>query len=176
MLRREPDYNQGRPTIFKTEYSEQVIDLSKKGYTIAMICSDWGISERTFYYWKNKHESFRECFEIGRTAHKGYMERLLIDNLTNKNFNSIGWSMMMRCMHNYSETRVIHIEGIEKYETMTEKAKAIMNNVSAGIITPQEGDTLINSLSKVSKINLETDIEEKISLLQNILTSIEEDK
>lgn len=176
MIKHEPDHEQGRPTIYQKRYASEVITLSRQGYTIAQICAKWEISERTFYYWKGKNEIFRECYEIGKTAHKGFMEGLMIDNLTSKHFNSIGWSMMMRSMHSYSETRVVELEDIRQHESITDKAKAIMNHVASGSITPQEGDTMIGTLAKIGKINLATDIEEKIGILQNMLTQLEEDK
>lgn len=62
----------GRPTIYKTEYCQKLLDVFAEGGDPPEFCSLIGICERTFYYWKENHEEFASAFDYAETLAKNF--------------------------------------------------------------------------------------------------------
>lgn len=58
----------GRPPIYDDEFHpKNLIDLMKEGKTNVQCCSEWDISEETFYAWIKTHKNFSESYKKGKT-------------------------------------------------------------------------------------------------------------
>lgn len=55
-------------------YSQEIVanlpSMFTGGESIAEVCVEIGISEKTYYDWKNKHPEFREVADFGQTVAK----------------------------------------------------------------------------------------------------------
>jgi hypothetical protein len=58
----------GRPTKFKSEYSEQVLKLCRLGATDKEIANFFNVSESTLNLWKKEHPAFSESIKNGKTV------------------------------------------------------------------------------------------------------------
>jgi hypothetical protein len=56
----------GRPTKFKSEYSEQVYKLAIEGFTDKKIADFFKVDERTVNNWKDKHPEFFQSLKRGK--------------------------------------------------------------------------------------------------------------
>ncbi len=56
-----------RPSSFKAEFVEQAEKLSKLGLTDKEMADFFGVSERTFNTWKQKHPEFLQSLKKGKT-------------------------------------------------------------------------------------------------------------
>ncbi len=67
----------GRPTKYKKEYCQALIDtLSRGGYAVTF-CSEIGISESTFQDWVKANKEFSKSYKIGRTvANANFLKKL----------------------------------------------------------------------------------------------------
>jgi hypothetical protein len=52
----------GRPTDYREEYCEEIIALSRKGWTYTEIARHWGVWRQTLYDWKEKYPAFADAF------------------------------------------------------------------------------------------------------------------
>ena len=56
----------GRPTVYKDEYAQQVLKFCLSGFTDKEMADLFGVSERTFNYWKKKYPEFLQSIKSGK--------------------------------------------------------------------------------------------------------------
>ena len=64
------------PTKYNPIYCEYIIDWGKKGKTLAYMCSEMYICQRTFYYWLEDYDEFKRAYGISRACTQQYWENL----------------------------------------------------------------------------------------------------
>ena len=52
----------GRPTVYRPEFCERVIEMGKNGYSIASMASELDVDKATILRWRDEHEEFRTAF------------------------------------------------------------------------------------------------------------------
>ena len=85
----------GRPTDYRKEYCETIIDLMKKGASIAEVCLELDVSKDAFYKWKKRHPEFDDAVKRGVALSQGWWEkqgRVGLDG----SINSTMWFMNMK--------------------------------------------------------------------------------
>jgi hypothetical protein len=65
----------GRPTKYKAEFCNLVIELMKDGASKAECCVDMGITPQTFIEWAKDKEEFSEAVKQGELASKAWWEK-----------------------------------------------------------------------------------------------------
>lgn len=55
----------GRPTKYKKEYCQEVIELMAQGWLDYKIAAKWNISRDTYYTWRNEYKDFNEACKVG---------------------------------------------------------------------------------------------------------------
>ena len=93
----------GRPTKYKPEYCETVIELLNQGRSIYSIARALQVAKSTLQEWAKEHEEFSAALTTGKDFSKGWWEDEGQDNLHNKEFNSTLWYMNMKNRHGYSD-------------------------------------------------------------------------
>ena len=67
----------GRPSKYKPEYCDEVIDLGKQGLSITQIAFELEIHKETLYAWKAKHSEFSDAIKKARDYAQGFWENSL---------------------------------------------------------------------------------------------------
>lgn len=65
----------GRPTIYKPEYCEMLIEHMASGLSMEAFAGVLSIARSTLYLWRETHEEFREACEIGYCKSLLFYER-----------------------------------------------------------------------------------------------------
>lgn len=86
----------GRPTIYKEEYCEKVIELLKEGASIEEIGLELDCGYTTVYEWMDRHENFAQAIKRGRESSKGWWLKQGRVALRENGFNSTLWYMNMK--------------------------------------------------------------------------------
>lgn len=77
-------YTFGRPTKYKKEYCDELIEFMGKGFSYEAFAGKIGVSDVTLYEWEKTHEDFfrakKEAFQKSRL----FWESLAIENIMNK--------------------------------------------------------------------------------------------
>jgi hypothetical protein len=115
----------GRPTKYKPEMCELVIDLMSKGYTYHMILlqlyEKYGISDHAIMTrWREKYPEFKKAFDDGERISRGWWEKKGYLNITmgkDLKFNTGPWAMIMVNKFGYRNTHA------QINETITSKVE-----------------------------------------------------
>ena len=68
----------GRPTLYRPELCDQIIEAMGEGLSLEAAASACGIGPRTVFTWQNQHDEFRQAVEEGRTKALLFWERRAI--------------------------------------------------------------------------------------------------
>ena len=85
-----------RPSKYKEEYKEKVLELMKEGCSIAEICLELDICRQTFYNWCEENKEFLDTKKKGEDFSEGWWLKQGRKNLQNKEFSYTGWYMNMK--------------------------------------------------------------------------------
>lgn len=86
----------GRPTDYREEYCEMLIEHMGRGLSFASFGGIVGCSEDTLHEWKKVHPKFSESEYIGRTKSMLFWEEMGIVGTTEGNhFNAMSWKFNM---------------------------------------------------------------------------------
>jgi hypothetical protein len=77
---------QGRPTLYKSEYDEQVHRLCLLGLTDIEIADFYDVSEQTINAWKNNYPSFLEAMRSGKVDADSRVTRALYKSAVGEHF------------------------------------------------------------------------------------------
>lgn len=76
MVKKKPKV--GRPTAYKPEYCQQVIEHMKGGLSIASFAVSVGVSRETLWKWGRRYPEFRNACEIAKDASQIWFEKLAL--------------------------------------------------------------------------------------------------
>lgn len=86
----------GRPTKYKAEYCDKVIEYFKEGYSIEEIALELDVFKSTLYAWMEKHKEFHDAIKKGLEYSQAWWQKTARTNLNNRNFQSALWYMNMK--------------------------------------------------------------------------------
>jgi hypothetical protein len=97
----------GRPTLYKPEFCEQVIELGKQGKSITQIAAKLDVDKATVLRWKDEKEDFSTAMSRALTFSQEWWEDQAQVGLTDRNFNAAIWhkSVVSRFREDYAEKR-----------------------------------------------------------------------
>jgi hypothetical protein len=103
----------GRPTKYKEEFCEKVIELGKQGYSKAMIAATLDIARDTLDEWIDSIPEFSYAMKRALTHAQFWWESTAQENLKNNQFNSPLWSKSMpaRFPKDYSDRSKVELTG-----------------------------------------------------------------
>ena len=78
----------GRPTDYKQEFCQQIIEFGKEGMSKAEICLELDICKQTMLNWCDQHEEFLDAVNKAMHYSQGWWER----NGRKATFNSEGFN------------------------------------------------------------------------------------
>ena len=107
----------GRPSEYKAEYCDQVIELGRDGKSPAQIAAALDVARMTLYLWADAHPEFMAAFTRARDLAQAWFEDKGQEGLFLPGFNASLWSKQVssRYPDDYTEKRQLEHSGfIEK--------------------------------------------------------------
>jgi hypothetical protein len=117
--------------VFKPEMCNRMIELGKEGASQKMMFADIGINRTVAETWKKNHPEFADALDTAVTHSQAYWEKMILDNVNNRGFNSRIAEIALRgqFQQDYRETRDIKLDA--KVETKVDFNKEIADLLSA---------------------------------------------
>lgn len=128
----------GRPSKYKPEYCETVIELGKQGDSIAQMASYFDVTRQTLENWASEHPEFLAALNRAKVHCQAWWEKAGREGmfLGGGGFNAAVWkkSMEARFREDYTERSEVHQTGTMEHKhsigEMTDEQLA--NIASAG--------------------------------------------
>ena len=88
----------GRPTKFREEYCEMLIDHMRQGLSFECFAGVVGVGKETIYTWSEQFESFRDAKSRGFALSQLFWEKIGIAGVTGRiqNFQTGAWIFNMK--------------------------------------------------------------------------------
>jgi hypothetical protein len=86
------DAPRGRPTLYKREYCQKVVEMMGQGLSIAAFCSEIGVGRDAVYNWQGQYPEFDLACKAAKEASQRWWEKLamLIASGKNKDIDDKG--------------------------------------------------------------------------------------
>jgi len=122
----------GRPSLYKPEYCEQVIELGKAGKSQVQIAVALNIPRSTMHSWAKEHEEFSAALTRAKECEQDWWENTGQKGLTADKFNSAVWSKSMSARFREEYTDRVEQNHSGEIETNSEQdprqvARAILS-------------------------------------------------
>ena len=77
------------------------------------------VARSTLHFWAERHEEFSAALKRAKECEQAFWEQLVMDNLTNRQFNAALWkkSMEARFRNDYTTTKKQELSGAEGAKT-----------------------------------------------------------
>jgi len=97
----------GRPSLYRPEYCEKVIELGKQGCSPAEIASELDVDRATLIRWSDEYEEFRTAMTRAKVHEQAWWERAGKAGMIADKFNAQVWtkSVTARFREDYTEKR-----------------------------------------------------------------------
>lgn len=106
----------GRPSLYKPEYCDRVLELGRLGKSVAYMAAKIGVARNTLEMnWPAAHPEFAEALEQARLESQACWEDLGQNNLTTPGFSASAWSRSMaaRFPNDWRETHRNELTGAD---------------------------------------------------------------
>ncbi len=87
----------GRPTKYKPEYCDMIIDLGKQGKSLKQIASSFDVHIDSLYEWQKVYPEFSEAITRAKQEAQVWWEDMGQAGLTMNVFNSSLWAKQVSC-------------------------------------------------------------------------------
>ena len=105
-----PKAKVGRPSKYKKDYCEQLIEHMAKGFSFESFAGKIRTTYRSLYTWTEKHDEFLQAKEIGQAANRLFWEDLSLKQFMKEfkdhPFNNVVWVFAMKNIHGWSDNPV----------------------------------------------------------------------
>lgn len=97
----------GRPTKYKPEYCDEVLELGKQGYSVAEIAAHFEVDKASLYRWQEEDPNFALSMARAKSFEQAWFEREARSNMKNREFNANLWyrSAASRFRDDYTERK-----------------------------------------------------------------------
>jgi len=158
------DYNIGRPTKYKKEYCQQIIEHMKMGKSAVEFAADHDICEDTFYEWIKVYPSFSESHKIAKVHLTAYFVKMgrcgLIETKDSPKINTALYSKVMKlslgkdlCNQNYRSNCPGGSIELNEEDTLLDKSNKIINAHAKGYISDEQLRLILQAFSSASDID-----------------------
>lgn len=119
----------GRPTNYKPEYCQILIDLMAQGKTVAGVSSALNTHREVLWSWMQKHPEFNNAYKEGMEKAEEFWAEMGMQNIFSGNgFNDRIWKFWMACRHQWRDrdaTVIVATDGNNNNDKILDLVKEI---------------------------------------------------
>lgn len=134
----------GRPSLYKPEYCERVVELGKLGYSPMQIAADLDIDRSTLYDWSDKYPEFSTSLKRAKVYEQAWWEKTGMEGLVSGKFNAMVWSKSVAARFREDYTERKEVSGIDGGPIKTENT----NKLDVSGLSLEELEALEKALLK----------------------------
>jgi len=117
----------GRPTKYKPEYCERVIEMAREGRGWADYAASFEVDRASLYDWADNYEDFSTALKRAKVLEQQWWEDQARTNLKNREFNANLWrtSAQARFREDYTERKETAVTGANGGAIQVEQTQKI---------------------------------------------------
>lgn len=102
----------GRPTKYKQEYCQLLIDQMAMGYSFEAFAADLSVSKQTLYTWTEQHQDFMDAKKLGDVKSLKFWEQIGIGGAMGQipGFNLGAFVFCMKNKHGWTDRTDLKID------------------------------------------------------------------
>jgi hypothetical protein len=131
----------GRPSLYRAEYCEAIIDVMANGYSLEAAAAKMNIPIRCLYDWQNRHPEFSQAVHEGRIKALAWWEERAMATASgaqgNSQIISLGLKNRSRSASGWVDTIKQEISGNDGGPIKVETT-----NIDVNDLTPEQRDAL----------------------------------
>lgn len=111
--RPEDKVKTGRPSSYKPEYCQRVMEMGKEGLSIAQMAARLEVAKATLWDWAQSHPEFSVALADARTFAQSWWENAGQTGIFAEKFNAQAWKFIVanRFKEEYAERRIQEVSG-----------------------------------------------------------------
>lgn len=108
----------GRPTDYRPEFCERVVEWGTIGKSKAWMAAKLGVCKRTIHLWEQRYPDFLSALDRAKALEQMWWEDSGQDGMTGDKFNGQVWgrSMAARFPDDWRESKAVDLTGTLKIE------------------------------------------------------------
>lgn len=105
----------GRPSEYKPEYCQEVIDFMSEGYSIGAFAGHIGVARQTLYNWMDAHPEFMDAVKVAEGLSQNAWESRLIDfsKTGEGNATALIFGLKNRARHDWRDVTTREVSGVD---------------------------------------------------------------
>jgi transposase len=111
----------GRPTKYKEEYCQQLLEHLKEGYSYKTFAALVNVNTDTLYEWERKNKKFSEAKKEGVLHSLLFWEKKGITGMTTPGFNATVWIFNMKNRHGWRDKSSEEVKEEHQYSKATDE-------------------------------------------------------
>lgn len=149
MVKKVEKRPRGRPSKYRPEYCERVLEMAKEGLGWADYAAEFEIDRTTLYDWAEQHEDFSTALKRAKVLEQKWWENAGRTGLFADRFTALVWktSMQARFRDDYTERKVQEVTGANGGAIKHEHAA----KVDVSVLNEEQRDQLRELLTLAKK-------------------------
>ena len=124
----------GRPTKYKPEYCQQIIDFMSQGKSMERFAVSIDVMPDTILNWTKEHEEFLGAYKKAKFLCQALWEEMCLKGMNERDFKPAVWIFWMKARHGWRETQDINVN-VETPETKYDLDKMSPEDYKAMILS-----------------------------------------
>jgi len=154
---RDPNYKTGRPSLYRQEYCEQVINFMATGRSLTAFAGSIRVSLDAVYDWIRVHPEFSEAVSRARPARVKWLEDKLLKSRKGAETTAAIFALKNAAPYEWRDQKYTQVNQNVKIEKLTDEQLDLLiagaDPSTVGIIEPEYQDvthdaTLVTDQSK----------------------------
>ena len=156
----------GRPTLYRPEFCDLVINLSNEEQWVYEWAHEIGVCTDTLDNWAKSHPEFKDAYIQAKVNSIALLFKKARHNLCNKDFQAKVFEFMYRSKIEGLQKTTVSLPALKDAKTHTAKCEVIISALSDESITLMQAEILLRIISAAAKVEEVTDLKEKLKAIE----------
>jgi len=148
----------GRPTKYRPEYCERVIEMGKKGYHFYEMAMELEVDTDTFYEWCKNYPAFSLSYSRAKQYGKAYLAREARENMGNRDFHAKVLEWNSKFHNDFREAPSVRVDGFNDVDSYADKGRKVLDSLGNGEISCEEAKLIAETLKTLMTVNNESEL------------------
>jgi len=167
----------GRPSNYREEFCEQIIEKAKQGKNMYRIAADWEVSWDSLNDWTHNYPKFYQAYTRARSIQNADLIEKVVNGMGDPKFNGNTAKLVLTHVCRLADQRNLKVQGIGD-GGFAEKGKALFKAIDKGSISADELQKVSNAIGTLAKVDemvkMQETFQKEIDELKGKLLSVKE--